>query len=108
MAAILEISKLEGHNEVRFHRPISEMERGISEGICAKFHDFPQSAYYVDLYHRLVQAYSVIAVQVIAVHIKYIYIIFNTIQAAAGFQIKQNAYEICWCHLFTKKTAPMF
>ena len=38
--AILEICKLGGQNEVKSDCPISEIKKGISEVICAKFHDF--------------------------------------------------------------------
>ena len=40
LAAILEICKLESQNEVKSDCPISEIEKGISEVIWAKFHDF--------------------------------------------------------------------
>ena len=40
LAAILEICKLEGQNEVKRYCLISKIKKGISEFICAKFHDF--------------------------------------------------------------------
>ena len=40
LAAIFEICKLEGQNDVKNDCPISEIKKGISEVICAKFHDF--------------------------------------------------------------------